>query len=125
MSFLSRIFARPEDGSKLIDSAVKTLDNAFFTKQERADASQKVSDFYLRFLEATQGQNLARRYIAVLVVALWVSLVVLMVAAYHFSVAYSTFIYGVLVDVVMQPFSIIIGFYFLTHAVRSFKKGDK
>ena len=122
MGLLSRIFARPEDGTKIIDGAIKTLDHAFFTKQERAESSQKVSEFYLKFLDATQGQNLARRYVAMVVVGLWGALVVVMVVAYFLSREFSEFVFEVLTDVVMVPFSIIIGFYFLTHTVRSFKK---
>ncbi len=125
MSILSRIFSRPEDGSKIVDGAISTLDNAFFTKQERSDASAKVSEWYLKYLGATTGADLARRIIAIMVVGLWCLLVVLMVAAYLASVAYAEFIFGVLTDVVMTPFSIIIGFYFLTHTVRAFQKPSK
>lgn len=108
-----------------MDGAISTLDNAFFTKQERSQASEKVSEFYLKYLAATQGQNVARRAIALVVACLWCALVILGIVVRYFSVDYSDFIFRVLVDVVMQPFSIVIGFYFLTHTVRAFQKGDK
>lgn len=122
MSLLKRIFGNPDDASKIVDGAINTLDNAFFTKQERSIASEKVSEFYLKYLAATQGQNLARRFIAVLVVSLWVLLIVCGVIVRAVSLEFSEFIFRVLVDVVMQPFSIVIGFYFLTHTVRAFQK---
>lgn len=136
MGILSRIFSNPEDGSKIVDGAISTLDNAFFTKQERSDASQKVSDWYLKYLAATDGQSLSRRFIAITVVLLWALLIVLGVFSYILIVwltpsnaeptfAIPEFIFKVLQDVVMVPFSIIVGFYFLTHTVRAFAKPKK
>lgn len=125
MSLLKRIFAGPENAEKLVDGVSKGLDKLFFTKEERADANQKVSDWYLKWLAATTGASLARRYIAMLVVGLWCALIVAGVTVKYFSDDYSEFIFRVLVEVVMQPFSIIIAFYFLTHTVREYRKGTK
>ncbi len=123
ISIVKRIFSRPKDASTIIDGAVKGLDKMFFTKEERADANQKLSEWYLKYLAATQSQNLARRFIAMLVVGLWVLLVISGVAIRSISVEYSEYIFKVLTEIVMQPFSIIIGFFFLAHVVRSY--GDK
>lgn len=127
---IRRMFGSAEQGDKLVDSAIGGLDKAFFTKEERADASRELSEWYLRYLEATQPQNIARRYIAMLVVWLWV---VLVIATAFASIAASFGLPGaddaasrlmaLLVDVVLQPFSIILGFYFLTHTVRAYRKG--
>ncbi len=126
MGILSRIFARPEDGSKIVDGAIKTLDSAFFTKQERADYSQQVSDWYLKWLAASSGATLARRVIAVMVVSLWTVLILAGVIAFLFKLTeFSEFVFKVLTEAVMMPFSIIIGFYFLTHTVRAFQKPKK
>ncbi len=120
MGILRRIFTRPEDASKVIDGAVKGIDAIFFTAEEKSQANQKLSDWYLKYLSATDGQNLARRFIAMIVVLLWAALVVLGVAVRWFDEKMSDFVFKVLVDVVMTPFSIVIGFYFLTHAVRAY-----
>lgn len=139
MGILSRIFSNPEDGSKIVDGAISTLDNAFFTKQERSDASQKVSDWYLKYLAATDGQSLSRRFIAITVSLLWAALVLAGITARGVelwlmpevaegvTVLYplSDFIFEVLANVVMMPFSIIVGFYFLTHSIRAFQKKPK
>jgi len=117
------IFANPERGDKVLSAATSGLDKAFFTKEERADASAKVGEWYLKWLAATDGQNLARRLIAFMVVFVWSALVLFCVAIRWVSFAMSDFVLVVLRDVVMQPFSIVIGFYFLTHAIRSFQKG--
>ncbi|GAF70801.1 unnamed protein product [marine sediment metagenome] len=122
MGILRTIFGRPEDASKIIDGATKGLDKIFFTKEERADANQKLSDWYLKYLEATSGQNVARRFIALVVVYLWAGLILLGVTSRYWSVELSDHIYHILQDVVMNPFLVIIGFYFLSHAVRAYKK---
>ena len=124
MGILSRIFAKPEDASKVIDGAVKGIDAIFFTKEEKSAANQKLSDWYLKYLAATESQNLARRFIAMVVVLLWAALVILGVIVRWFNESMSDFIFKILVDVVMTPFSIVIGFYFLTHAVRAYSKKD-
>jgi len=120
--FFARLFGRPEDATKILDGAINGLDALVFTDEERSRANQKISDWYLKYLAATEGQNLARRFIALMVVGLWVCLVLLGIGAYHFSVEYSEFIFAVLTDVVMQPFSIIIAFYFLKHVVQEYRK---
>lgn len=125
MGILSRIFAKPEDASKVIDGAVKGLDKMFFTKEEKAEANQKLSEWYLKYLAATDGQNIARRLIAMIVVGLWAFLVIFGVVIRWFNEKMSDFVFEVLTEVVMTPFSIVIGFYFLTHAVRSYTSSKK
>jgi hypothetical protein len=125
MGILSRIFAKPEDATKLIDGAVAGLDKMFFTKEEKAEANQKLSEWYLKYLAATDGQNVARRLIAMIVVALWAFLVLFGVAIRWFNDKMSDFVFEVLTEVVMTPFSIVVGFYFLTHAVRSYTSSKK
>lgn len=125
MGILSRIFAKPEDASKVIDGAVKGLDKIFFTKEEKAEANQKLSEWYLKYLAATESQNIARRFIAMVVVLLWALLTVFGVVVRWFNDAMSDFVFKVLTEVVMTPFSIVVGFYFLTHAVRSYTSSKK
>jgi hypothetical protein len=125
MSILSRIFAKPEDASKVIDGAVKGLDKIFFTQEEKAEANAKLSEWYLKYLAATESQNIARRFIAMVVVLLWAFLVLLGTTIRWFNESMSEFIFKILVDVVMTPFSIVIGFYFLTHAVRAYTSNKK
>ena len=120
MGILSRIFAKPEDASKVIDGAVAGLDKIFFTKEEKSEANQKLSEWYLKYLAATESQNIARRFIAMVVVLLWAVLVAFGVVVRWFNESMSDFVFKILVDVVMTPFSIVIGFYFLTHAVRAY-----
>jgi hypothetical protein len=41
------------------------IDETFYTDQEKSEANFKLLDFKLKWLNATQGQNLARRYCAI------------------------------------------------------------
>ena len=133
---LAAIFGSPKNTETIVDGAVKGLDKIVFTKEERADANQKVSEWYLKYLAATQPQNLARRLIALVIVWLWWLLVVagvivrglemwLLETVVATEALYSEFIFNVLVEVVMQPFSIVVGFYFLTHVVRTYGENNK
>ena len=99
-------------------AVISGLDNAFFTDQEK-------SGYLLKYLAATQPQNLARRMIAVIVVALWALLILLAVAVYPWQADYSMRIFAILQDVVNMPFSIIIGFYFAAHLARAWQGGKK
>jgi hypothetical protein len=117
------------------DAAEKTLeiggsliDNAFYTDQEKASNNNKMLDWYLKYQQATAGQNVSRRIISFTITMMWAFLVLLAVAARGFETvhgddSFSGFVFGVLKDNVNTPFEIIIGFYFLTHVVKGIKNG--
>lgn len=135
MSIWASIFGSSENTGKIIDGATSGLDKIVFTKEERADANQKLSDWYLKYLQSTQPQNLARRLIAMVIVWTWWLLVVFGVICRGIELwifdtvpegveyVYSEYVFKVLTDVVMRPFSIVISFYFLTHVVRTYQNG--
>lgn len=116
---LGAIFGSSENTTKVVDGAIAGIDKMIFTDEEKAEANSKVRDWFLKYLAATQPQNLARRLIAVIVVALWALLIVVGIAVYKWDVAYSLFVFETLRDVVNTPFSIIIGFYFAAHLARA------
>lgn len=119
MSFWSNLFGSSETVDKIVSGGISAGDMVFYTPEEKAIAEQKLLEFRLRYMEATNPQNVARRVIAFMVVGLWVFLILLGVAAKPFSAEYSDFVFKVLKDVVDTPESIVLGFYFLTHMVRS------
>ncbi len=125
MGILANIFGSSKNSETIVDGAVKGLDKIIFTKEERADANQKVAEWYLKYLGATQPQNVARRFIAMIVVALWAGLILLGIAVRWISYDYSDFIFKVLAELVNEPFMIIMGFYFLAHVVRTYNKGKQ
>ena len=125
MGIFKKIFTGPEAVESAMDGVKKGIDKMWFTKEERAEVDGSVREFFLKYLQATQPQNLARRYIAFAVVGLWVLLVMLCVVTWPFSSEYSTFVMGVLTGVVTVPFSGIMAFYFLTHLARGYSDAKK
>ena len=112
MNILGAIFG----SSKHTGTVLSGIDKAFFTKEEK-------SEYFLKYLAATQPQNLARRLIAVIVVALWALLIIIAVVVWPWMPDWSERIFSILKSVVNTPFSIIIGFYFAAHLARAWKKG--
>jgi len=110
---------------KVIDGAMRAGDALFFTDEEKSKASQKKLDWTLEYMKATAPQNVSRRVIAFVIVGLWALLVLVAVIAGGFARGpdtYSQFVFDTLTEIVLQPFSIVVGFYFLTQLVRSAKK---
>lgn len=122
---LGAIFGSQKNSETIVSGAVSGIDKIFFTKEEKAEANKAVADWYLKYLAATQPQNLARRLIAMIVVLLWAALVVLGVASYKLDESLSKFVFDTLEQLVNEPFMIIMGFYFLAHVVRTYNEGGK
>jgi len=114
MGLLSWFTGDNKNVSSIIDGVKSGLDYAVYTDQEKSEADQRVLDFTLKYLEATKNQSLARRVIAFIIVGVWAILLILAVTSKLFSEDYSKFIFEVLANVVKDPFSIVIGFYFAT-----------
>ena len=121
MGLFSWITGGGETADKVVDGITNGLDAMFFTDEEKSVASQKVLDFKLKWIQATSGQNLARRYISLAIVALWTFLIVLAVFLKLIGSEDSKFVFDTLRDVVNAPFMIVIGFYFAAHVVRGMK----
>lgn len=119
MNIFKQIFASSENTKTIVDGAVSGVDKLFYTKEEKADNAKYMSEWFLRYLEASQPQNLARRFIALIIVGLWAFLVLLAVMVYKIDESYSAYILGILKDVVSSPFVWIIGFYFAKHLISS------
>jgi len=65
--FIKSLFSSSPD--KIIDSVNGIggwIDGQQFTEQEKSQASMKVLEYKLKWINATQGMNLARRYLALM-----------------------------------------------------------
>ena len=122
MNWVSRLLGDTTVVNDVVKGSIAGIDAAIYTKEEKARAAQQMLEFRLKYMEATNPQNVARRLIALIIVGLWAVLVLLAVATHALSAEYSAFVFRVLDEVVNQPASIIIGFYFLAHVVRAGKK---
>lgn len=123
MSIFSSLFSSKTIIETAAKGAYNGIDMAIFTDEEKSIAQQKVNDWLLDYHKATAPQNLSRRYIAVIVTLLWAFLimvtVVLKIVGLHTP---AQLVFDLLKDVVVQPFSIIIGFYFLAQIAGKFGK---
>jgi hypothetical protein len=120
---LGAIFGSKDTTQELVKGAVLGLDKMVFTKEERAEHSAKLADWWLKYLAATAPQSLARRLIALIVVALWALLVLLGIALWKLDPGYSAFVFSTLDQIVNAPFLMIMGFYFAAHIVRTWQNG--
>lgn len=91
MSFWGKIFGTDEAISKTIDTVSSGIDALIYTDEEKAgDAAKERTEargMVVKWMESTQGQNLARRLIALSITAVWllmylVSLIMMLVAVW-------------------------------------------
>ena len=125
MGWFSFLTGQSSTAEKVVDGAISGIDAMFFTQEEKSVANQKILDWKLKYASASQGMSISRRVITFTIAGAWLALVLLTVVVGlllggdHAKV---TFLMKILVEVVMQPFSIIVGFYFLAHVVGSARK---
>jgi len=118
------IFGNKEHISKAMDIISKTGDALIETSEEQRT-------WALAYLESTKGQNVTRRFGAVMIFCIWGFLVALLVLARIVEIltgaAGAELFYDdistLMVDHVNTPFSIVMGFYYLTHSLKAFKGG--
>ena len=121
-SILGRIFATPNAIEKTMDAVIASGDKIFYTKEEKAENQQKLDEWFLRYLEATQPQALSRRLLAISIAFIWVILVLVAVGFGIFDDrgegTTSAYIFTLMNDVVNQPFTAIVIFYFGGHYLK-------
>ena len=75
LDLLGRLFGAPKALEGIVDGASRALDTLVYTDQERAaDHAAQVTEarrMVIEWMASTQGQNLARRLIALSVTAVW------------------------------------------------------
>ena len=75
MGFIGRLLGSPKALGEMVKAVGDGLDKFIYTKQEKSeDASKAITEgrnMIIRWMETTQGQNLARRIIALLITFVW------------------------------------------------------
>lgn len=101
---------------KIVQAGIDTADALAFTPEERAA-------FLLEYAKATAPMNLARRWIAFVITAMW-AFCCLLALAFLLSDADDLFrkVSVFMVDNINTPFSIVMAFYFLAHVMSRGKK---
>jgi len=111
-----------DTAKQVVGSVIDAGDALFYTDEEKAKNYASYREWYLKYLEATQPQNISRRMIAVVVVMLWALLIITSVIAEAFHVSHlSEFIFKTMKENVNTPFITVLGFYFLKHVISNKK----
>lgn len=115
---LKFLIGSPEAAGKAADALYSGLDKIAFTAEEKADAAQKSRDWLNDYMAATNGQNVARRLIALIVTSLWAVLLVLSVVLHLCGATVrAEWLFGVIDEVVTPAFMLVITFYFAAGAI--------
>ena len=121
MGFLKRLFSAPEVVASTVQSAVRGLDDIGYTEQEKAEKTAAAQQIYQAMWMAAVPSALSRRIIATAVTFVWTLLVILLVIQGGYfgngEGSAAAFTFQVLKEIVAVPFSIIVGFYFLSQVV--------
>lgn len=118
------VFDSGEKMKSLVDKGVDMLDMAFYTPQEKAVQHSKFVEYWLKYLETTKGQNLARREIAVYTIRTYLFLVVFAIIVYPFNSEWSLFVFESTKNTLFWIVSTVIVFYFGAGIFRTSKNGN-
>lgn len=87
--FIGKLFGSDKAAAAIVDNVSNGLDKMFYTDEEKANDGAKdrseARSMLIRWMESTQGSNLARRTIALVITGIWalqytVSLIIFAVA---------------------------------------------
>ncbi len=128
MSFLGKVFSSNKaiesaaaSVGKVINGTVDGVDKIVFTEEEKAEARQKFLIWFLEYTKESSGQDLSRRIIAWIIVSIWSINVITIVLLFLFGyMEKAEQLMKVMDNLINPPFEIIMGFYFLAHAIRTF-----
>ena len=71
LGFLGKMFGSDKAITKTVDTVAGAFDALHYSEEEKAEAKTRAFDQVVNWMEATQGQNLTRRFIAVSVTLTW------------------------------------------------------
>ena len=81
MGFFGKLFGSDKALDSVVKSAASGIDALIYTDQEKAEAAaeqrSEARQMVVAWMQATQGQNLARRLIALCITAVWLSMYLL------------------------------------------------
>lgn len=87
MSFWGKLFGSDEALKSVVDGVASGLDKLVYTEQEKVEAAAaertEARAMIVKWMESTQGQNLARRIISLAITGVWLSFYVM--AAFFYS----------------------------------------
>lgn len=77
LGFLGRMFGSDKAVEKTIDTVANGLDKLIYTEEERAEAAAasrtEARSMFIEWVRNSQGQNIARRFLALIIAFTWLS----------------------------------------------------
>lgn len=126
MGLLSSLLS-PKTGADIVKSGMGLVDNAFYTEQEKAKNYKELTEIAMKhdqmaWADNNTARSITRRWIAcsitfVFLLAVLVLGIVYMIPALSYAEDGLKFI----IQMVDQPFTIVLSFYFGTHAILALK----
>jgi len=113
MGFFSSLLISEEIIKTASSGIYDGVDKAFYTKEEQTEDDIKRLDAYLKYIDSSKPQNLARRWISLVVTIVWaITVLVGFIVGLIFADDKTAFILDFIPIMVVPPFVTIIGFYF-------------
>lgn len=128
-SFIGSLFSSRKSQDALVSGTMSALDKLFLTEEEKKDYRAKAAANVIEWQKATTGQNLARRFIALIVVGVWAVILFLATGLVFVNVfigsaemaAGASELMTIAKDIGVMVVG-ILAFYFTPHAVKAMKK---
>lgn len=123
-TWLKNITSTSAIAEKAVNAIINTGDALVYTSEEQAKDSATKLQFAIEWLKQSSAQNLARRYIALLLTVYFLATisVLMFFGIYSPNSPQTTFLQNFVSDFLLVPFNGIMAFYFMTHLLRGVKK---
>jgi hypothetical protein len=119
----SLLFGSPDAAVKTAGAIAKGIDAMVFTDEEKAEHKAKAMEWLGKYMESTQGQNLARRMIAMVVTIQWAVLLNIAVLLQLLEAdTKSQYVFKVMDECVNEAFMLVMIFYFGARMLADFGK---
>ena len=117
MNVLRRLFSKPIDSNKVIDFVAGAMDRINFTDQERAVHNLKMADAVAKFaaetLSESTDRSVTRRYLAIIIVTLYLVLVLGVIALAFFDPTRAKMVMDIMAGYhLTTAFIMILAFFF-------------
>lgn len=125
-AFIGKIFGTDKAIEGMVDGVSKGLDKLIYTKEEKAEDSAKAVTearaYLIQWIDKSQGQNIARRFLAMVITFTWLSMfflstaldlsVIWAEAVTQTALRASSVLIGARAESMTGAMMLILGFYF-------------
>jgi Fe2+ transport system protein B len=129
-NIFSKIFSKPLDPNKIIDFTMGGLDRLNFSNQERAEYNLKLAEALAEYtqktLDESTDKSITRRYLSVIIVAIYMFLCLFTVAASLFNPEIATMVMTIIDEFYMTTaFIMVLAFFYGGYYISGIVKQKK